>query len=495
MSAMDRAVESDAPGDAAREVFLLGAGFSRAVHSPMPTLAELGRDLATFVASSPRYTSLLGEAVVARLKQGKIPGGNLEVWLSSLAESQPYLDESTVAHNYGLFLSLTDQVVNDIVKAQEGFFLRAEPWFSRLIRLWHRRRPTVITFNYDTIIEDSLPLLEIPVAYLGALPELVTDYLPVLAMLPSSSGSEIWKTFRLCKLHGSVDWYWLPSDATGETVRRWPPGRPLGEADRAVLAGKGRLVIPPLSAKSRFYSLGIVREFWKRAAEALTLADRVTVIGYSMPMTDLATTAMVASTVRPGTAWCVVDTRPDAVSAEIERLGVSTDPIIVMTSVAEFVDRYEQDYCRDMSTRLLAELRDYLSSRPATYENAPIVVEVQRLVAATVGSIERSSEAIVLRTTPIEWNGSAPDPQIPGSYASAGELLKVLAAHEATPVPVIISAAGDAASRVVLGVGDELLCRGRGGAAEWVPLDVQNRPSAWAGRLLPHQPGAAPSSQ
>ena len=132
-------------------------------------------------------------------------------------------------------------------------------------------------------------------SYVGRLPEAVTDYLPVSAILPLSATQEEWRTFRLWKLHGSVDWYWLPTDRTGETVRRLPSQYRYSEADRAVLVGKERFVIPPLSVKSHFYSLGIVREFWRRAATALSEASRIIVVGYSMPVTDLATTAMIAN--------------------------------------------------------------------------------------------------------------------------------------------------------------------------------------------------------
>jgi hypothetical protein len=66
-------------------VFVLGAGFSRAIHAPMPLQNELGQQLAERVLSSTRHRALLPDRVEQLLVRGQMPGGNLETWLTSLA--------------------------------------------------------------------------------------------------------------------------------------------------------------------------------------------------------------------------------------------------------------------------------------------------------------------------------------------------------------------------------------------------------------------------
>src|SRR5438445_10170757 len=81
-----------------REVFILGAGFSKAINRLMPTLDELGHRIAIPFQKTPSFR-LLPPAARAALKADRMPGGSLEAWLSSLATPAPFVDSAERLHN------------------------------------------------------------------------------------------------------------------------------------------------------------------------------------------------------------------------------------------------------------------------------------------------------------------------------------------------------------------------------------------------------------
>lgn len=124
------------------DVYVLGAGLSRAVSPSMPLLAELG------------------EEVTARLDPAVLPRGlrlapaDFESWLSYLAGDQPWLDEPTRLDNRAAFLRVS-LVLHDVVRERERQ-ARADPmpdWFASLVARWHEDRATVLTLNYDMLVE------------------------------------------------------------------------------------------------------------------------------------------------------------------------------------------------------------------------------------------------------------------------------------------------------------------------------------------------------
>lgn len=68
------------------EVFVLGAGFSRAISSAMPLMSDLGFEVATRIDR---------ENDLERF------GGNLETWMDYLAERHPWVDRVTKPEESG----------------------------------------------------------------------------------------------------------------------------------------------------------------------------------------------------------------------------------------------------------------------------------------------------------------------------------------------------------------------------------------------------------
>lgn len=330
------------------DVFVLGAGFSRAVSESMPLTDELGNAcLAVHDLGADQ-----------RIPCGGFREGNFETWLSQLADEQPYFSVQENLENQALFLRFSEGIAEVLGERVQMTLAQGYPeWLAVFLGTAHRLRTTVITFNYDTLIEclvatglldewGSEPL------FWAELSGNVPGWPPGDVRFTATPAD----TFRLLKLHGSLNWYWTPGDSTGVSVaRRSLPGyfrapQPYSEeVRRRELPGRVPFVVPPSVSKSTYYRNPITREFWRQASDRLRDAHRVVVMGYSMPLTDLTFAEMFASSVGPrsGTVM-VVDPNGEAVATRIKNLRVSPDRIRVVDSsdegpIAAFVDGWVRE--------------------------------------------------------------------------------------------------------------------------------------------------------
>ena len=198
-----------------REVILLGAGFSRAVSDKFPLTDELG------------------EVAVARAEadgHGTIPhpvfqGGNFETWLSRLVEEQPYLDAASNLENRSRFQRVSRAIRSVLVERQSAVLSAgAKDWLYDLLSIMHVRYATVVTLNYDNLIEcaaETHYLHDWATSQRASSEDVLYD-IPPSAERPVGMRKHLLAgTFRLLKLHGSLSWYWSPDDTTGITLQRW----------------------------------------------------------------------------------------------------------------------------------------------------------------------------------------------------------------------------------------------------------------------------------
>ncbi len=223
--------------------FIVGAGFSKAVHSGMPTLHELGTDVLRALDLPADHLRPFGE--------------NLEEWLSYLAGDQPFLrDEDNLRHR-ALFL----EVAEAIYKSMKDRELRAirggqpQTWLLRLVRAWAAETATVITFNYDELIERAITHQSLVShwADLYAIP--LSQRWPAGSSGFLSANPPPGPVPRIMKLHGSLGWRYggvvapvteelfLSSGGGGwEAVEQRPPSPP---RDSHLYRDKVPLIIPP----------------------------------------------------------------------------------------------------------------------------------------------------------------------------------------------------------------------------------------------------------
>lgn len=431
----------------------------------MPTLEDLGRALGQRLVSSTSSV-ILSDQSQELLHEGRIPTGNVEMWLSSLAERQPFESRAAAFRNQSLFEEISQILVQLVAEAQNGFWPAAPPWLHRLLRLWHLLQPTVVTFNYDTLIEQSMQQLDAPGADGDIIAAMLTQ-VPRRAV-QSSFGEVPARTFRLLKLHGSLDWYWNPDDRSGDSLCRRTQEASAHDL-RAALAGKVSFIVPPLATKAPFYSLGLVRQLWGDAAHALAGASRITAIGYSVPLTDLATSAMLSESTNKGAHWQVVNPDGAGVRDRLITIGVAAENIRVYASLAKWIDDYETEYCTQINQKLLEQLDSFRSTYSRT---APIMTRRSRSDYGTiVRAMRHEGNRLVL-----EAHERSPQTIIPADYPHEPDLVDAL--RTADPLePVLVRFDQVEGEFMVLGALDPMPLRGTGAVPVWCPLEVQDVPS------------------
>jgi hypothetical protein len=328
-----------------KRVVILGAGFSRAISDQIPLTDELGT-LVMEKLDEPRY---------------EFSDGYFEMWLSRLAEAQPDLWDHQNYENYAKFLRIADAVHAVIVERQLHVMGQEPPYcLMRLVGVMQAWKMTAITFNYDTLLEKAVAARR----WLDWDRGMVVSTADIIDGLPPSvagaaPGPDPVESFRLLKLHGSIDSYWVSGDSTGATINRWEsvgywgaPEEPDLRRRQRELPGRVPFIVPPASGKSAFYSNPLTRELWQRAAAALTSADTVTLVGYSLPATDLVTSGMLAERLaKTPTRVEVVNRSSEAVVERLKRLGISKDVITSIggnDAVDRFVDQIEAEASRSV---------------------------------------------------------------------------------------------------------------------------------------------------
>jgi hypothetical protein len=264
-----------------RDVFILGAGFSKAVSGTMPLLGELPALLKewdpSFAASwEPRLKAL---------------GYDVELLMTYLSQSHPWLDEATNLANRSQFLRFSEQLAEIIRERQEAALRGPCPdWLRSLVKEWDKRRANVATFNYDTLVEKCYEALDDAEPdhrnRLQLHPVFVT---PMEARTGFAWDAERRSTFSLVKLHGSVSWYYSGAESFyGEAIYDLRPSQGWSsDGDPPWLLDKVPLIIPPTTDKSTFFQNETVRAQWRWAHFMARMAANVYCLGYSLPMTDL----------------------------------------------------------------------------------------------------------------------------------------------------------------------------------------------------------------
>lgn len=305
-------------------VYLIGAGFSRAISECMPLTTELSK------------------AVEDKLANRDVPGAgtpissDFERWLSFLIERPPWLYAAEQEHNRAAFLEVTRAVHAILTQCQVAAVEsqgNVPVWLAGLVRYWQQSDATVITFNYDCLVELAWRLHAAPgeaVAdgsraaqpwanlYPVPIPPFTSRFTHVNYRLPPPLGVGM----SLLKLHGSLSWRYpgpngsssdLIYEAGGVLNCRWNAKSLAPVYSEEYSTDLEPMIVPPAAVKSPYYTNGILQANWKLAAKALSEADELVVMGFSLPKTDLLVSSMLATTLRDRITITPVDFGPDVV--------------------------------------------------------------------------------------------------------------------------------------------------------------------------------------
>lgn len=272
------------------EVLVLGAGFSKPAGGPLLRellVPEFGPRLQTYqVASSIDKIREMAaeravahgvqnlEAVFTEIWQEARTGGSVFIGRRSF-EAEPLWDHLTI-HLAG---------VCDRIRLRRSTKLWGLYGLFLSDLYFRSKSLTIVTFNYDLLVEQMLDAASIRFDY-GKVDDLVIRDAQRSRQL-SRYGSEV----SVLKMHGSANWGFCEgcrkaADTSGLLVAyedAYVPARRrrCPYCDERLLSSG---IVPPIVGKAGEGKK--MQEIWGHARKTLERADRVTIIGYSLPSGD-----------------------------------------------------------------------------------------------------------------------------------------------------------------------------------------------------------------
>lgn len=282
------------------DVFILGAGFAKAIAGIMPLTKDLSKELSDYQFAHP-----IPDQIKRMIEH------DFESALAFLSQDKPWVGESENLRHKVIFLNLTS-AIRDLfwTKCRDSNVWginTPRAWLDYLIKHWHDNRSSVISLNYDTLIERAASS-----DYGASRPRIANSAIYPIRLIPANlppnkvtqpERSQLdgdLETFKLFKLHGSINWfysgradffgealYYTPHEGGLDRVFNIDCGRDSDNEDWGRLGGKHPLIIPPTLDKSAYFQHESLRWLWYRAGEAIKKARRVICMGYSLPDSDL----------------------------------------------------------------------------------------------------------------------------------------------------------------------------------------------------------------
>ena len=125
---------------ATQNVYLLGAGFSKAVSPAMPVMPELAAQVLDELG--------LDEKMLRPFN------GDLESWLSFLSSPQPWLTEAENLRNRASYFDVSSAIFTVINQDEQVALSQPAPiWLQRLVWTMSEQSAVVLTLNYDLLLE------------------------------------------------------------------------------------------------------------------------------------------------------------------------------------------------------------------------------------------------------------------------------------------------------------------------------------------------------
>ncbi|NQX66662.1 hypothetical protein HQN90_11040 [Paenibacillus alba] len=279
--------------------FLLGAGFSKALHPSMPLVWDLLQkiDMPDDVPHSIR--------------------GDLEQTLSYLWTNYPWNTEMQHLKNKYEFLRLNQAIYKIISESElDAWNSIYENDYSRVVKVssevdnlrWQARlcgllsnpeKYCLVTMNYDTLLERLMMAYGTNnLIYPAPLQRLSGIWSQETTLDGGEFHNAVFKSWftwairpQLFKLHGSTSWYSLdPLEANApiygvDMSQEYLFGSQSTnqEVDNALTS----IIVPPVADKSSLYNNKVLRSQWIGASQGLQDCETLYCVGYSFPQSDL----------------------------------------------------------------------------------------------------------------------------------------------------------------------------------------------------------------
>jgi len=118
-------------------------------------------------------------------------------------------------------------------------------------------------------------------------------------------------TYRLFKLHGSINWYYSGyKDIPAYQIFLVGSSNVISEEEKNI-KDLMPVIIPPVLDKTYFFKQSTIRAQWSEVKHILNRAKKIYIIGYSMPQTDLTVKFMLQSFIKKNAEVIVVNKDED----------------------------------------------------------------------------------------------------------------------------------------------------------------------------------------
>lgn len=414
------------------ELFLLGTGFSKFIDRKMPLL----NDLTTVIEEKIKNNGeKIYQDIYDDLISKWIHEHNFEQILTFLYQDFPWKssEESNLSKSLYFYITkLIDKIIKEIQRgiSKDDLIKRIE--LKKFMNYLHVSEASIITFNYDTILEDlgliflkakqheikgSFPetsiktircikdwnnantTRELPFKINRISEEIIDVYfnhydvsndewskavqsfssdnkdmdierrltelfklfesnflnskLSYLDFYPFAINPimrrtfSIWnrkriKTFETFKLHGSINWYY--SGSFSSASEQLYLSSPFGEKDETEINLKDLvpLIIPPVLDKTFYYKHNTLRTMWNEAKNIISRAEKIHIIGYSLPETDLTVKYMLQKYLSKKCKIIVVD-KNKKIEQKIKDFFPKNEIIFYVEDDVAIVDKYIQE--------------------------------------------------------------------------------------------------------------------------------------------------------
>ena len=312
------------------EVFILGAGFSNAISdSSLPTLERLNEIINDdYIDGEKSITNFhfnydLFKKMKHYYKEYINDNGinNIEEALTFIYEDIPWKEEPERLLLKSIYDYLSELIALIIEnKKNESDYKRRKETIetidnleklekeigselSSFIHYIHENKSKLITFNYDNLLETiALYLINCPNNKVDTEDFYRMPLMRIHARVFPKKKVKFKDTFRLIKLHGSLNWFYS-KESKGQI---YLSSGYLQKLEKVLKRDLSCLIIPLLFGKSTFMNLGIIKRLWLDARNYLGKANKIYILGYSLPESDLVVRLLLKINIKEKTEIIIV---------------------------------------------------------------------------------------------------------------------------------------------------------------------------------------------
>lgn len=320
-----------------KEVFFLGAGFSKYLNSSYPSLANLTEK---FMPPNKNF-------------------GDIEQYLTCLVSKLPFKDEATIYENLAEYKRLTKKIADYFWELENKEIPNLSNKQKEIFQIILDKKIPCITMNYDLLLEkilldiqNSKSKLEYKISNFYEILSQCITHIQKGGDLEIVSKYEIDCIFNdlpqeikiqmpeILKLHGSINWYCNGVSANDTIYLYEKTDNEYVDKFRDNLSN---FIIPPTLDKQSLYNHIAIMHLWKQAYKYLANAEKIYIFGYSFPISDISVDTLFRS---------ALANNPN--NYKIYIFGNSENENPRYKEI--FKDKYEYSYGNDKNTEKLLEI-------------------------------------------------------------------------------------------------------------------------------------------